>query len=94
MCQEVARLPRHMVAEAHAKPHQKFIPLPASKPACCNSQTSGRRCVQQYQFPGVAMSGMAQDCAQWRSLCDGAQPAVSSPLPCCAQHRHSWVCSL
>eukprot|EP00955_Chlamydomonas_euryale_P064949 359116-Chlamydomonas_euryale.AAC.6 len=32
--------------------------------------------------------GVAQDHAQWYALCDSAQPAASSPLPCYAQHRH------
>jgi len=45
--------------------------------------------------------GVALDRAQWRSLCDSAQPAASSPPSYCAEHMcdlvqafSSWVRSL
>eukprot|EP00955_Chlamydomonas_euryale_P089831 364496-Chlamydomonas_euryale.AAC.15 len=38
---------------------------------------------------GWGWYGVAQDPAQWRSFCDSAQPAASSPLSCCTEHRHT-----
>eukprot|EP00955_Chlamydomonas_euryale_P065103 359155-Chlamydomonas_euryale.AAC.7 len=41
------------------------------------------------RLAGWGWYGVAQDCTQWRALCDSALPADLSPLPCCAQHRHT-----
>eukprot|EP00955_Chlamydomonas_euryale_P056551 356460-Chlamydomonas_euryale.AAC.8 len=43
------------------------------------------------RLAGWSWHGVAQERTQWRALCDCALPAAWSPLPCYAQHRHTFV---
>eukprot|EP00955_Chlamydomonas_euryale_P110562 366007-Chlamydomonas_euryale.AAC.10 len=43
------------------------------------------------RLAGWGWYGVAQDRAQWYALCERAQPAARSPLPCYARHRHALL---
>eukprot|EP00955_Chlamydomonas_euryale_P058497 357080-Chlamydomonas_euryale.AAC.4 len=44
-----------------------------------------------FLFAGIGWYGLAQDCSEWRWLCDSALSAASSFVACLALDRHTLV---